>query len=194
MDGLESPPALLAPQAARACVIAVRNHWRRPIIDASAQLGCPSRDPPRIPPSSIDERALHFQRRVNGARCPRCQDGAGRHGCPPRCAWARVLARVADVASSELLGFIQATGSHCSLATTSVNLRGPPPMPHAEPGTNGLTGWYHACLEMSRFPEFTQRRKRSKSVQCQFTYEYLCLVCGVINLCAALACAVGWRL
>jgi len=24
----------------------------------------------------------------------------------------------------------------------------------AEPGANGLTGWYHACLEMSRFPAF----------------------------------------
>jgi len=27
-------------------------------------------------------------------------------------------------------------------------------MPRAELGTNGLTGWYHACLEMSRFPAF----------------------------------------
>ena len=27
-------------------------------------------------------------------------------------------------------------------------------MPRAELGTNGLTDWDHACLEMSRFPAF----------------------------------------
>src|SRR5271165_7672396 len=36
----------------------------------------------------------------------------------------------------------------------SVNRRGPPSLPRAELGTNGLTGWDHACLEMSRFPAF----------------------------------------
>ena len=40
-----------------------------------------------------------------------------------------VLARVADVASSDLLDFIQATGRDCSLSTTSVDRRGPPSMP-----------------------------------------------------------------
>ncbi|MGB0067546.1 MAG: hypothetical protein WBQ11_05825, partial [Isosphaeraceae bacterium] len=65
MARLDSPPALLAPQPASTCVIAFRKHSRRPIIDASAQLGCSSRDMPRIPPSNIDERALHFQRHVN---------------------------------------------------------------------------------------------------------------------------------
>ena len=40
-----------------------------------------------------------------------------------------VLARVADVASCDLLDFIGATGRDCSLSTTSVNRRGPPSMP-----------------------------------------------------------------
>jgi len=46
-----------------------------------------------------------------------------------------VLARVADVASSDLLDFIHATGRDGSLSTTSVNRRGPPSMPRAELGT-----------------------------------------------------------
>ena len=44
----------------------------------------------------------------------------------------QVLARVADVASSDLLDFIEATCSDCSLSTTSVNRRGLPSMPRAE--------------------------------------------------------------
>jgi len=43
-----------------------------------------------------------------------------------------ILARVADVASSDLLDFIEATGRDCSLSTTSVNRPGPPSMPRAE--------------------------------------------------------------
>jgi len=35
-----------------------------------------------------------------------------------------------------------------------VNRRGLPSLPRAELSTNGLTGWDHACLEMSRFPAF----------------------------------------
>jgi hypothetical protein len=49
-----------------------------------------------------------------------------------------VLARVADVASFDLLDFIEATGRNCSLSTTSVDRRGPPSMPRAELGINGL--------------------------------------------------------
>ena len=41
----------------------------------------------------------------------------------------RFLARVADVASFDLLDFIEATGRDCSLSTTSVDRRGPPSMP-----------------------------------------------------------------
>jgi hypothetical protein len=87
--------------------------------------------------------------------CRRCQDGDGRHGCPPRCAWARVFARITEVASRDLLNFLPATGrTYLLSSTTSVNHRGPPSLPRAELGTNGLTGWDHACLEMSRFPAF----------------------------------------
>jgi hypothetical protein len=49
-----------------------------------------------------------------------------------------VLARVADVASCELLDFIEATGRGCSLSTTSVNRRGPPSVPRAKLSINGL--------------------------------------------------------
>ncbi len=49
-----------------------------------------------------------------------------------------VLARVADVASCDLLDFIEATGRDCSLSTTSVNRRCPPSMPRAVLGINGL--------------------------------------------------------
>ena len=40
-----------------------------------------------------------------------------------------ILERVADVASCELLDFIEATGRGCSLSTSSVNRRSPPSMP-----------------------------------------------------------------
>ncbi|MGC1718472.1 MAG: hypothetical protein WA746_05760, partial [Isosphaeraceae bacterium] len=49
-----------------------------------------------------------------------------------------VLARVADVASCDLLDFIEAPLRDCSLSTTSVNRRGPPPLPRAELGIHGL--------------------------------------------------------
>ena len=48
-----------------------------------------------------------------------------------------VLARVADVASSDLLDFIHATSRDGSLSTTSVNRRDPPSMPRAELVTAG---------------------------------------------------------
>ncbi|MGA7501380.1 MAG: hypothetical protein WBX00_32000 [Isosphaeraceae bacterium] len=49
-----------------------------------------------------------------------------------------VLDRVADVASCDLLDFIEAPLRDCSLSTTSVNRRGPPSMPRAELGIHGL--------------------------------------------------------
>jgi len=49
-----------------------------------------------------------------------------------------VLTRVADVASSDLLDFIEATGRDCSVSTTSVNRGGPPSVPRAGLGINGL--------------------------------------------------------
>ena len=52
-----------------------------------------------------------------------------------------VLARVADVASCDLLDSIEATGRDCSLSTTSVNRQGPPSMPRAELGIIGLKSW-----------------------------------------------------
>ena len=68
---------------------------------------------------------------------------------------ARVLARGADVPSCDLLNFLPATGrTYLLSSTTSVNHRGPPSMTRAELDTNGLTGWDHACLEMSRFLAF----------------------------------------
>ncbi|HKM55772.1 MAG TPA: hypothetical protein VJY33_20370 [Isosphaeraceae bacterium] len=86
-----------------------------------------------------------------------------------------VFARITEVASRDLLNFLPATGrTYLLSSTTSVNHRGPPSLTRAELGTNGLTGWDHACLEMFRFPEFTQRTKRSKSVQCDFIYDHLC--------------------
>ena len=35
-----------------------------------------------------------------------------------------------------------------------MNRRGSPSLPRAELGIDGLTGWDHACLEMSRFLAF----------------------------------------
>ena len=49
-----------------------------------------------------------------------------------------VFASVADVASGDLLDFIEATGRACSLSTTFVNRQGPPSMPRAELGIHRL--------------------------------------------------------
>ena len=38
-----------------------------------------------------------------------------------------------------------ATGRDCSLSTTSVNRRGPPSLPRAEPGLHGLNRWTVKC-------------------------------------------------
>src|SRR5208337_4242645 len=66
-----------------------------------------------------------------------------------------VFARITEVASRDLLNFLPATGrTYLLSSTTSVNHRGPPSLTRAELGTNGLTGWDHACLEMSIFPAF----------------------------------------
>jgi len=51
---------------------------------------------------------------------------------PAAMAANEVSARVADVASADLLDFFYATGRDCSLSTTSVDRRGPPSMPRAE--------------------------------------------------------------
>ena len=48
-----------------------------------------------------------------------------------------VLARVANLASSDLLDFIEASDRGCSLSTTSVDRRGPQSC-RAELGKNGL--------------------------------------------------------
>ena len=51
---------------------------------------------------------------------------------------ARFWPESQNVASCDLLDFIEATGRDCSLSTTSVDRRGPPSMPRAELGINGL--------------------------------------------------------
>ena len=69
--------------------------------------------------------------------------------------WARVFARITDVPSCDLLNFLPATGrTYLFSSTTSVNHRSPPSLTYAELGIDGLTGWDHACLEMSRFLAF----------------------------------------
>ena len=59
------------------------------------------------------------------------------------------LARVGDVASSELRDFSEATGRDCSSSTTSVNRRGPPSMSRAELGIHGLKAGAATGLEKS---------------------------------------------
>ena len=68
---------------------------------------------------------------------------------PAPLAWARVLARITDVASRDLLNFLPATGrTYLLSSTTSVESPGSAVADCAELGINGLTGWDHACLEM----------------------------------------------
>ncbi len=54
-----------------------------------------------------------------------------------------------NVASCDLLDFIEATGRDCSLSTTSVNRRGSPTLPRAELGINGLKARAATGLEKS---------------------------------------------
>ena len=108
--------------------------------------------------------------------CPRCQDGDGRHGCPPRCAWARVLARVADVASCDLLDFIEATGRACSLSTTSVNRRGPPSLPRAELGIQGPKSRGRNLSRKVRETRSSSSQKRSERGQAVLAYWPLAII------------------
>ena len=89
----------------------------------------------------------------------------------------RFLARVADVASSEHLDFIEATGRDCSLSTTSVDRRGPPSMPGGgkkggEKGTSpnraSLAPKPVASSVYVRVPEAPCPHKRSISVMSLF--------------------------
>ena len=57
-------------------------------------------------------------------------------------------ARCADTGSCELFCFFHATGRACSSGTPSVDRRGPPALPRAELGINGLTSWER---NLSRF-------------------------------------------
>ena len=41
---------------------------------------------------------------------------------------------------------------------------------------------------------FTQPKNAPRAFSVRFTYDRLCLVCGAINYCATLVCAVDWRL
>src|SRR5208337_5117133 len=96
-----------------------------------------------------------------------------------------VLARVADVASCDLLGFIKATGRDCSLSTNSVNRRRPPAMSRAgHQRPDKLEVHVEICREIasSRSPESACRR---------FSYERSCLVYFFIRHCISMNCDIS---
>ena len=69
-----------------------------------------------------------------------------------------VLARVADVASCDLLDFLPATGRECPLSNAAVNRRGPPSMPRAELVTALPTRRGSTCYEKLRSSKPPARR------------------------------------
>src|SRR5271157_2532039 len=81
-----------------------------------------------------------------------------------------VLARVADVASCDLLDFIEATGRACSLSTTSVNRRGPPSLPRAELGIQGPKSRGRNLSRKVRETRSSSSQKRSERGQAVLAY------------------------
>ena len=76
-----------------------------------------------------------------------------------------VLARVADVASRDLLNLLPATGRECSLSNSSVNRRGPPLVPRAELGIHGLKSWGRKKSRKVRETRSSHSQKRPERGQ-----------------------------